>query len=687
MKHLNLAFMAAFALGASTARAEEGMWTFDNFPTAKARAELGWAPDQVWLDRVRLASARIEGGCSAAIVSGAGLVQTNHHCVVDCVQNLSTTGNDTVVTGYLAKTRGEEKSCPGMALQVLTEISDVTVEIGKATAGATGANFTKARDAAQARLENACKKDRKDRACEVVSLYEGGQYKLYAYKRYEDVRLVFAPEIDTAFFGGDPDNFNFPRYCLDAAYIRLYENGKPAATPQHFKLRTTPLTADEPVFISGNPGGTSRQLTNAELAFQRDYVLPWRLNLHSELRGRLLAYSALGDEEKRIASDTLFSQENSFKGRSGRRLALVDPAVFAAKQAEQNELLARINADAKLKGSVGDAFGEIASATTTFSGFYQTYYFAEQAPGSGSELMAFARMLVRGAAERGKPDSERLPGFTQASLPRIEAELLAATPVENPLERLLISFWLSKTREYLTADNALVRKILGKESPEDLAARLVVGTKLGDAAERARLWKGGAKAIAESNDPLIVFVRNWDDDARAERKRYKEAVEGPTIQAHERLAKARFAIYGDTTYPDATFTLRLSYGRVRGWTEPNGTAVAPFTYVSGLGERATGAPPYKLTPSWQAKLSSLNPGTIFNVSTTNDIIGGNSGSPLVDREGRVAGAAFDGNIHSLGGDYIYDARLNRTVSVASTVILEALSNVYGADALVAELTK
>jgi hypothetical protein len=441
------------------------------------------------------------------------------------------------------------------------------------------------------------------------------------------------------------------------------------------------------VFVSGNPGGTSRQLTNAQLAFQRDYVLPWRLDMHAEMRGRLLAYAATSEEAQRIASDTLFSQENSFKGRLGRRLALVDPKVFAAKQAEEADLVKRIAGDPMLKAEVGNAVGEIARATAVYGGFYQNYYFAELAPGYGSELVGFARTLVRGAAERAKPDNERLPGFTEASIGRTQADLLAPTPIEKPLETILISFWLSKTREYLTADDPFVRKVLGKESPEGLAARLVVGTKLGDPAERARLWKGGARAIAESTDPLIVFVRGWDEDARALRKRYEREVDGPIVLAHQRLARARFALYGDAPYPDATFTLRLSYGRVRGWAEPSGRVVPPFTYFSGLGARATNAPPFRLSPAWAKAYASLTPGTIFDVSTTNDIIGGNSGSPLIDRDGLVVGAAFDGNIHSLGGDYIYDGALNRTVSVASTAILEGLSKVYGANELVAELSR
>jgi hypothetical protein len=499
------------------------------------------------------------------------------------------------------------------------------------------------------------------------------------------VRLVFAPELDTAFFGGDPDNFSFPRYCLDVSYVRLYEDGRPAATPHHFAWADTPLKEGDPVFISGNPGTTSRALTPAELAFQRDHVLPFRLELHADMRGRLLTFSQESPEKARIAADTLFSVENSFKARLGRRLALVDVAAFDAKRAEQARLERAIAGNPQLAASVGDAPKEIADAIADYRGFYQLHYLAETGAGQGSDLFTFARMLVRAAAEREKPDAERLSAYTTSNLAKIEAALAASAPVEKPLETLLLSFWLSKTREYLTADDPFVHALLGSQSPEALAARLVAGTKLDDAAERKRLFAGGAKAIAASTDPMIVFVRGWDDQARIIRKRYEEEVEGPVAKAHERLAKARFALYGASIYPDATFTLRMSYGRVAGWTEPSGRVVAPFTTFGGLSKRATGAPPYRLAPAWAEGVAGLNPDTIFNVSTTNDIIGGNSGSPLIDRQGRVAGAAFDGNIHSLGGEYFYDARLNRTTSVASTAIKEALVKIYRAPALADEL--
>ncbi|MGE3142943.1 MAG: S46 family peptidase [Hyphomonadaceae bacterium] len=677
---------AGFLALAGPACADEGMWTFDNIPVAALRQAYGWAPDRAWLDRVMGASARIEGGCSAGIVSPEGLVQTNHHCVLECVQNFSTPGNDQSLAGFRAMARAEERRCPGFAVQVVTAITNVTDEIGRATAGVTGENFARARDAAIAAIERRCAGAAASRRCEVVTLYQGGQYKLYAYHRYDDVRLVFAPEIGAAFFGGDPDNFNFPRYCFDVAYLRLYENGRPARTPTHLKLREAPLTEGEMTLVSGNPGGTERLLTTSQLSFQRDYFLPWRLNTLSDLRGRLIAYSAQGPEQARIAAETLFSVENSFKAYYGRRLALADADNFARVTAAEDAFQARVRRNGALAAETGAAWDEISAAISAYRGFYLPYQYAEARAGGGAQLLTWARDLVRAGAERAKPDAERLPRYTDARLATTMQRTLAETPVEAPLEEMLLSFWLSKMREYLTADDPLARKILGAESPEGLAQRLVSQTRLADPAVRRRLWEGGAGAIAASDDPLIVFVRGWDDDARTLRTRYEREVEGPIARAQERIARARFRAFGETIYPDATFTLRLSYGKVAGWTEPDGRAVAPFTRIAGLYARATGQAPYKLAESWVAARAQLQPDTIFDAVTTNDIIGGNSGSPVLDKQGDVVGAAFDGNIHSLGGDYFYDPALNRTVIVTSTAILAGLRHVYGMEALVRELT-
>jgi hypothetical protein len=599
------------------------------------------------------------------------------------VEAISSATNNHLRDGFFTRARTEEKTCPGVALEVLSTQEDVTAKINAATIGKLGPAFTTAYDGAVADMEKACKGNATDKRCQVVKLYQGGRYALYAYKRYDDVRLAFAPEQAVGFFGGDPDNFNFPRFNLDVAFLRLYENGAPALTRNRLPWRSTPLQAGETVFVSGNPGSTSRQFTMEQLAFQRDLFLPMRLATLSELRGRLLQFSTQSADAQRVASASITSTENTLKGMTGRHRALMDTNAYASKAAQQAAFQRRARTDA----GVAKAYAEIASATKTYEGFYLAHQFLEVRPGQNAPLLVWARALVRGGAERAKPDGERLPEYTDARLPATQRVLLAETPAEPALQELLLSFWGSKMREYLTADDPLVRQVLGNESPEALAKRLVSGTKLSDPAERKRLWEGGAAAIAASNDPMIVFARQWDKAARDLRTRYSADVDGPITRAQEVLAKARFKLDGASVYPDATFTLRLSYGRVEGWTEPSGKAIGPFTTFAGLFARATGDDPFKLAPSWLAAKSKLDPNTIFNVSTTNDIIGGNSGSPLLDRDGRVVGAAFDGNIHSLGGEYFYDGRLNRTVSVAATAVEEALVDVYGLTALAAELKR
>lgn len=682
MKRTALAgLLAASLMIVAPARADEGMWTFDNIPAAQMRQSIGFAPDQAWLDRVRLGSAKFGGGCSAAIVSREGLVQTNQHCARSCLQNLSRPGQDVVRDGFSAATRAEERQCPGLAVEVLTASADITPRILAATQGQTGQAFVAARNAATAAIEAECKAGAADRRCQVVALYRGGQYALYTYKRYDDVRLVFAPDNAAAFFGGDPDNFNFPRYAFDVAFTRVYENGRPAATPNRLKWRSTPLVENEPVFIPGNPGGTSRLMTTAQLEFQRDRALPYRLEQLSEMRGRLTQFGSLSPENRRMAASALFGTENSYKGIGGRRLTLSDPSVFALKAQQENEFRARLAGDRDTLA----AYDEIAAAMTTYRTFWKAHDLVELAPGQ-NRLVGWARTLVRGAAEREKASGERLPEFADARLPATSRNLLSDQPAEAPLMQLQIEFWLTKLREHLTADDPLVKQILGRESPEALAARLVAGTKIADPAERKRLWDGGAAAIAASNDPLIVFVRNFDAQGRALRARFESEVDGPISRGQERIAKARFRVYGNAIYPDATGTLRLSYGRVAGWTYA-GQTIAPFTRTPGLFARATGVDPFLPDARWTAAQSRLSPNTIFNVSTTHDIIGGNSGSPLVDRNGDVVGAVFDGNIHSLGGEYVYDGATNRAVSVTSTIIEEALAKVYGRADLVAELKR
>jgi hypothetical protein len=671
-------------LSAGMAAGDEGLWTFDKFPAEKVRAAYGFAPDSDWLTRVRDGTVLLDSGCSGGLVSAEGLVQTSYHCVGDCIHSLSGSGFDPNRDPLTAPTRAEERTCPGVHADIVTAISDVTAAIAAAKKGLAGEAALDARDAAIERIESGCRDETAGKHCEVVPLYGGSLYSLHRYRRYADVRLVFAPEAAAGTFGGDPDNFNFPRYAFDVAYLRLYENGVPAKTPLHLKWRSTPLAYGEFVFVSGSPGETGRLWPMSMISYLREVYLPWSLVTGAELRGRLLAFAAGGPEQARISHDFLYEIENNYKDEWGELAALSTPAFVARLQAAENELRNRARGLGLLSAGEGDPFEDMAKAFEDYRSFFFAYRYIEEA-GNFSTLFGNARDIVRAAFERTRPEADRLEGYSDVDLPLVEDRVLADVPAEPALEELKLSFWLSKAREFLTADDPLLKKLLGRESPEALAHRLVSGSELGDIAVRRRLIAGGAVAVGASTDPLIAFVRGFEPDARALAERHRKEVSEIKIAALERIAVMRFKVYGDAVYPDASGTLRLSYGSVAGWTEPTGRQVAPFTDFAGLFERATGADPYRLAPTWEAVRGKLSPQTIFDVSTNNDIIGGNSGSPLLDRNGEVVGCVFDGNIHSLGGFYLFDPELNRTVALASTAIEEALAKVYGLQRIVDEL--
>ena len=687
MKRLMLAIVA---MGCATAAfADEGMWTFDNFPSAAVREKYGVNIDKAWLSRVQRSVTRNESGCTGSFISPDGLVLTNHHCVAECLSELSTPQSNLVEDGFNATTRSAERKCATEMISVLVESEDITSKVNAATAGLADAQANQVRKQTLSKLEAACtESSKKGRsgplACESVTLYQGGQYFLYKYKRYEDVRLVFAPHNAIAAFGGDPDNFNFPRWDLDFSLLRVYEKGKPAHTPDHLQWRVEGPKPDEPVFVAGHPGSTSRLLTVEQLEFQRDTSVPSFVIRNSEFRGRLIQWGKTGDEPLRISQDTLMTLENALKVYRGFQRALLSDELFDYKRNQERELRQRVAADPKLTASVGKAWDDIAAAETRYRQIYDRYLYLEPGAGFNSVLFGYARALVRGGAERGKPNELRLREYADSNLPKIATGVLAATPVYPDFEQVTLSFSLDKLREALGPDDEIVRRLMSRESPESLATQVVSGSKLADPAVRKALWEGGADAVAASNDPMIVLARDIDADARAVRKIYEDEVQGPISAAQEKLAKARFAVYGTNTYPDATFTLRLSYGAVKGWVE-KGKEIPPFTHLDRLYERVTGKDPFRLPQVWLDKREQLDPATPFNYVTTNDIVGGNSGSPLIDAQGRLVGLAFDGNIHSIAGSYWYDEKLNRAVAVHPAIVITALRQVYGADALANEI--
>ena len=678
---------AVAALGltfqAGAAAADEGMWTFDNFPSALVKQKYGVNADQAWLDHVRGGTARIPG-CSASIVSGQSLVLTNYHCVATCVQNLSTASKDYLRDGY-GVGMAEERKCPGMWLEVLQSIKDVTAEVKAAGAGQSGAAYVHALEDAAGKIEkDGCGMNADGFHCQVINFYGGGQYKLYTFRRYDDVRLVFAPEFKTGFFGGDPDNFNFPRYNLDFGLVRVYDNGKPMVSPGHLRWNAAPPKVGEPIFVVGNPGSTQRLESIAQLETQRDFTLPLSVARTSERRGRIIRFSEESPENARVAQDVLEFLENGLKVTTGRMNALHDNAFFASKVAQENELRAKVRADAKLSAEIGDPWADMARAQAAYRDLYLNYSLLDAGAGGQSALFGYARTLVRATQAMAKPAGERGPEFADARLAQMQRGLLAPRPVEAGLEQLNLEFWLSKTRESLGADDPGTKLVLGRDSPEHLSQALVSGSKLADPAERKRLWDGGWAAVQASNDPMIKFVLALEPTSQSIRNEWRERVSGPTTSAETRIAQARFAVYGDRIYPDATFSPRITYGAIEGWME-RGQPVNPITTFAGLFDRATGQPPFDLPDSWFRAKPKLNLATAFNFSGTLDITGGNSGSPTLNGKGEVVGAVFDGNIHSIGGDYGYNPADNRSVTVTAAAIQEALDKVYGRGDLVKEL--
>jgi V8-like Glu-specific endopeptidase len=685
MKRFVLAALI-FALSGGV-NADEGMWTFDNIAKADIAKRYGVQLTDQWLAHLQKSVVRLETGCTASFVSAEGLVLTNHHCVAECLADNSSAERDLTANGYIAARLEDELKCQGARASVLMSTENITDRVTKAIGDVEPAEATAVRNKVLTTLEANCEEAARQAgtplACESVTLYQGGQYWLYKYKRYDDVRLAFAPEHAIGAFGGDPDNFQFPRWCLDMSLLRVYENGKPASTPDHLAIEWGGAREGEPVFVAGHPGTTQRLLTVAQLKTQRDVFLPFWLLRFSELRGRMIQYSKTSSEAERTSKDYLSTVENSIKVRRRQLASLLDDRMMEQHAAAERKLRDAVNADATAKTAAGSAWDDIARAEQRYREILIPYTWLEGGAAFNSDLFGYARQLVRAADERAKPNTERLREYTDAGLARLKPALEAPTPIYPAFEEMRLSFSLERMREYLGPDHPMVKTVLGAKSPDERARELVTGSSLADAKLRTKLFEGGATALHGSGDTMITLAREVDAESRRLRKIYEE-VQGIEAVAQQKIADARFKIYGTGVYPDATFTLRLSYGAVSGWTEA-GTPVDPFTRLDRLYARATGAPPFALPRAWLDAKGRLEMNTRANFITTNDIVGGNSGSPMVNAAGRVVGLAFDGNIHAIAGSYWFDSQTNRTIGVHPEFMRTALAHVYRVTRLTKEL--
>src|SRR5262245_58696898 len=671
-----------------TALADEGMWTFNNVPRAEIKKKYGFEVTDEWLNKVRLASVRFNNGGSGSFVSPNGPVLPNYHIVEDIVGEVNTPEKDLAKEGFVAKTRAEEIKAPSLELNVLQSIEDVTARVnGAVKAGSTYAEAFAARRAESAAIEAESLKATGLRS-DVVTLYQGGQYNLYHYKKYTDVRLVFVPEFQAAFFGGDPDNFNFPRFNIDMALVRVYENDQPVHPENYFKWSTTGAKEGSLVFVTGHPGSTSRLDTVAHLEELRDTSIPVILRLLERREAVLKKYMAMGEEQTRQSQNDLNSVQNALKVYRGQLKGLKDPALMARKTKEEQELRKSIAANPERQKLYGEAWDAIAKAHKTYPGYIRERRIFDQGGGFNTVLFNYARTLVRMAAESQKPNAERLLEYTDARRASLELALFSPAPIHEDFEKLKLTDSLEFMVELLGADNPLVKGVLAGKTPEARANELIAGTKLKDPEFRKELAKGGTEAIDASNDPMILVAREIDSKARELRKRYETEVAAVERANYAKIARALFETEGNKIYPDATFTLRLSYGAVEGYSE-NGNKVPPFTTLGGLYARSDKFKrefPYNLPPRWMQKKTALNLNTPFNFVSTNDIIGGNSGSPTINQNGELVGLIFDGNIQSLVGDFMYDGSVNRAISVDSRGMLEVLKKVFNANEIAAELT-
>jgi len=703
MQRLRFAFLLVAAVSfaaVSPARAQQAtpaeypgietgkMWTFDVPPLDYWAKRYDFHPTPSWLDHVRLAAGRLPG-CSASFVSPDGLILTNHHCGRSCIESSTRPGEDLLQNGFYAKTREEERACRGMFVDQLLSITDVTDSVNAAVPAGTAADrAAMLRDAAIGGIEQRCAGGDPKVRCQVVTMYRGGQYKLYRFHHYTDLRLVFAVESQTGFFGGDPDNFTYPRYDLDVSILRAYENGQPVHTDY---LRWSPNGSSdgELVFVVGNPGSTGRLNTMAEVEYLRDVSYPAAL---AQLANRVRVdqqLSALSDERSRALRNVLFGLQNSYKAIDGYQAGLLDPRLMAHKGQWERDFRAKVDANPEWKRLYSSAWEEIAAGRREMRtlALRQQYYSFNA---YGSQLMQLAGLIVQYPAETAKPDSARMVSYRDSVRTRLQAYLGNAR-VDTVAERMTLGAWLGQMAKDLPASDPLRRAALGEKTPEAAAADMVASCQILTGDQRRALVDGGETALRASGDPFIKLALLVDPVQRVVSKQVEEIL-NREAQNDGRIARALLAVFGNTVAPDATFSLRISDGQVMGYPY-NGTLAPPFTTLYGLYDRyySFGGPskpdsPWNLAPRWVQRRDSLDLATPFDAVSTNDIIGGNSGSPVINKDGELVGLIFDGNIEAQPLRFLFSEAVGRSVWVDSRAIIEALRHVYDAGGLADEMT-
>ena len=680
---------AAALLHSAFIRGDEGMWLFNNPPIEELQQRYGFRPTPEWLGHLQRSSVRFNNGGSGSFVSPDGLAMTNHHVGADALQKFSTKEKDYLTVGFHAGAREEELRCPDLELNVLVGIEDVTSRVnGAVRPGSSSTQAEKARRAVMNTIEKEAA-DATGLRCDVVTLYQGGMYHLYRYKKYTDVRLVFAPEHAIAAFGGDPDNFEFPRYDLDICFFRAYENGKPARTADYLTWDSRGVAEGDLVFVSGHPGRTERLNTLAHLEYLRDCALPFGLNKLRRMEVLLETFSRRSLESARRAQGALLGVQNGRKAGLGRLAGLQDPGVMGRKTAEEQSFRQGVAKDPRLQADYGTAWDDVAATLKTLREIYVPLDLLERGSAFHSKLFGIARTLVRLNEETAKPNADRLREYRESNLDYLKLSLFSPAPIYSDLETAELADSLSMFMELAGANDPLVRDVLAGRSPPERAAELIAGTKVGDVAVRKQLAEGGLAALKATADPMIQLALKVDAPARRLRSTFEQQVEEQQRQAYARISHARFAIQGTSMYPDATFTLRLSFGTIKGYDQQN-RKVPPWTTIGGAFHHAVEHghhEPFNLPERWTRRQQALDPGTPLNFVATTDIVGGNSGSPVVNRDGAITGIIFDGNIESLVWDFVYTDQQARAVAVDCRGILEALRKVYDAGPLVEELTQ